>query len=195
MILYQIWHVWRKVYLPWQMSLPHHQNSSTDISHSGVYTLLNLVFRWSSMGLSLYSLLEPQVASLNFHCQQNEETWVEGETSSRWAAPKIWVFPEFSTGKNSYSYSVSSEVRVTQRIPATSLFDCTWSMSLSSFLQVGSMRYSLSYAVLLWIYLTKAVKIGVLKRKLALVPLVHHKSCICALVLLLSNLRVPVPQY
>jgi hypothetical protein len=36
-----------------------------------------------------------------FHCQQNEETCVEGETSSHLTGPKIWVFPEFSSGKNS----------------------------------------------------------------------------------------------
>jgi hypothetical protein len=54
-------------------------------------------------------------------CQQNGETWVKSETSSHWTGPKIWVSPEFSSGKNS-SCLVSGAVLVTERMPATSLF-------------------------------------------------------------------------
>jgi hypothetical protein len=55
------------------------------------------------------------------YCHWNE-TWVEGETSSHWTGPKIWMFPEFFSRKNSSCYPVSGEVLVMDRMPATSLF-------------------------------------------------------------------------
>jgi hypothetical protein len=51
------------------------KDSSTDTSHSGVFTLVNLTFRWSSVGLITYIFFwNLKWPHRNFLYRQNEET-------------------------------------------------------------------------------------------------------------------------
>jgi hypothetical protein len=43
----------------------------------------------------------------------------------------MWVFPEFSSGKNSSCYPISDDILVTEKMPATSLFHFCSSHSYS----------------------------------------------------------------
>jgi hypothetical protein len=77
---------WRNVYLPRHMSLPHHQRLVYWHITLWVYTLLNSTLDDAVQVWVSAVFWNCKWIHCNFHCQQNEATWVEGKTSSPLAA-------------------------------------------------------------------------------------------------------------
>jgi hypothetical protein len=93
-----------------------------------VATEINQLLRVALVYLIKYLCRQPNLLTFRsctlfqdvdpLHFQRNEETCVEGETSSL-KDRKIWVFPNFASGKNSSCYPVSGVVHATEKLPAT----------------------------------------------------------------------------